>query len=269
MAVCAIMTLGICSCDNNDPNDFYGKHRQMQLVDNGYNIVEMTYATPAKGGGFNIIGGMGDNHRIEVMDEDILTATYNPRSSLQPENVTFLASVNLHPKKVGETSVIVTDTDTDETKMIKVKVIYNYATLTIRESTTEGLMNGMKICLMDEGEEGGNEYHIAIQDDNEYISYEKGKYHFDLPEHDRSYFFLTLKNDEKETTWKITDADNNSRGYDDYISDVIKGIRLHDHVLTKMTPSYAYPQIFLFTDTADSERHFLTGPAKTMWHLFE
>ena len=60
-----------------------------------------------------------------------------------------------------------------------------------------------------------------------------------------------------------------SRGDDDYISNVIKGIRLHDHVLTKMTPSYAYPQIFLFTDTADSERHFLTGPAKTMRHLFE
>lgn len=269
MAIFSILALGIYSCTPEDPSNIYGRNKEMQIVDENNIEIEMTYATMLGGGGFNIIGGKGKNHRIEVVDEDILTATYCQKGVVYPEKWTMPATVSIQPKKIGETTVIVTDTDTDETKMVKVKVVYNYQTLTIRDSSVEGLMDGMQICFLNEGEGGDNEYRIAIQSDNEYIPHEQGEYHFEIPETDRSYFFLTLKNDEKETTWKITDADNNSRGDDDYISDVIKGIRLHDHVLTKMTPSYAYPQIFLFTDTADSERHFLTGPAKTMRHRFE
>ena len=269
MAICSILALGIYSCTPEDPSNIYGRNKEMQIVDENNNEIEMTYATMLGGGGFCITGGKGKNHSVEVVDEDILTATYCQKGVVQPEKRTMPASVFIQPKKIGETTIIVTDTDTDEMKMIKVKVVYNYQTLTIGDSSAEGLMNGMQICFMNEGEEGDNEYRIVIQSDNKYISYEEGDYHFEIPETDRSYFFLTFKNDEMETIWKVTDADNNSEGLDNYVPNVIKGIRLHDHVLTKLTPSWAYPQIFLFTDTANPDRHFKTGPAKSISYRFE
>ena len=269
MAIFSILALGIYSCTPEDPSNIYGQNKEMQIVDENNIEIEMTYATMLGGGGFSIIGGKGKNHRIEVVDEDILTATYCQKGVVYPEKWTMPATVSIQPKKIGETTVIVTDTDTDETKMVKVKVVYNYQTLTIGDSSAEGLMDGMQICFMNEGEEGDNEYRIVIQSDIKYISYEEGDYHFETPETDRSYFFLTLKNDEKETTWKITDADNNSGGDDNYVSNVIKGIRLHDHILTKLTLSYAYPKIFMFTDTDNPERHFKTGPAENIRYRFE
>lgn len=271
LAVGAMMSMSVCSCDDNDPDNLYGKHKDMMIVDDNLLAVDMVYATIIEGGGFSVIGGKGDNYRVEVLDEDVLTAKVYQRGVGHSDPLTWTqpVAVYLTPKKLGETIVAVTDTDTDETESVRVKVVNRYASLTISDSYVEDITDGSRLWLMDEGENGDNEYRLVRQKYDEYLVSDTGEYHFELPENDRSYFYLTLSNAENETTWIVTDADNNLEGYEWYESDVISGIGLHQHVLTKRTETPAYPKIFLFTDTADPERYFKTGPAKSIKHRFE
>ena len=78
-----------------------------------------------------------------------------------------------------------------------------------------------------------------------------------------NHLLLTLKNGGKETTWKITDADNNKEGHRYYIPDIIYGLNLPGRVMTKYSPALNYPSIFLFSDVSDPERNFKTGPSRS------
>ena len=271
MMTCAMTAMGICSCDNNDPDNLYGKHKDMKIVNNDLMAINIVYANKIEGGGFNVIGGKGDNYKVEVLDEDVLTAEIYQRGvgHSDPLEWTQPIAVSLFPKKLGETTVVVIDTDTDQIESVRVKVVNRYAALTVSESSVEDIVDGMQLWLMNEGENGTNDYHFVRQKYHEFSASETGEYHFEIHENDRSYFYLTLKDPEKETTWIVTDADNNREGYKWYEPDVVRGIKLHKHVLTKRTETPAYPKLFLFTDIADPERSFKTGPAETINYRFE
>ena len=123
------------------------------------------------------------------------------------------------------------------------------------ETLVEGMDKGMKIAF---AIDATNEYHIASKEGSEYYSESKGEYHFHEYS-DSDYLLLTLKAAEGETTWKITDADNNKDDRKYYISDILQGLKLSNRVTTKFSPAFSYPTLFLFTDTANPDRHFVTG----------
>lgn len=47
-----------------------------------------------------------------------------------------------------------------------------------------------------------------------------------------------------------------------YIPDISEGLRLSQHVSTKFSPAIHYPTLFLFSDTDNPDRNFVTGRCK-------
>lgn len=267
----ALSCILLVSCDRMDPDNIYGKNKEMQIIDYSGNAVTKTFTSIVSGGTLTIIGGEGSNHRVIVEDENVLTASYSQKGTIcegsRPVN-TFPANVSLTGKKLGRTHVYITDLDTDETVKVEVEVVDEYKALTILESEVEGIDEGMQIAFQ-LGE--SNKYQMIIQSGNNYFSHEEGEY--DFAEYHKSsvdnHLMLTMKCGEIETVWKITDADNNKDGYEYYSDNIKKGLRLGNSVMTKLTPSWAYPTLFLFTDVSDPTRHFMTGYANnTIKHTF-
>ena len=121
------------SCDN-DPDNLYGKNKEMQILDEFGDVTTTAYASIYSGTILSIVGGIGDNHIVEVEDEDILTATYSYRGAMVDGIIpteTMPASVILLPEKFGSTTVTITDTDIDKTIQVHVTVVNEYATLEI------------------------------------------------------------------------------------------------------------------------------------------
>lgn len=254
-----------------DPDNIYGKNKEMHIIDYSGNAVPKTLTSIVSGGTLTIIGGEGSNHSVIVEDENVLTASYSQKGTIcegsRPVN-TFPANVFLTGKKLGRTHVYITDLDTGETVKVEVEVVDEYKALTILESEVEGIDEGMQIAFQ-LGE--SNKYQMIIQSGNNYFSYEEGEY--DFAEYHKSsvdnHLMLTMKCGEIETVWKITDADNNKDGYEYYSYNIKEGLRLGNSVMTKLTPSWADPTLFLFTDVSDPTRHFMTGYAdNTIKHTF-
>lgn len=262
-AIAVVFTL-LTSC-GNDPDNLYGKRKELQILDEHGNVTTHTYASRTSGTYLEIVGGIGSNHVIEVEDESVLTAVYFHRGASGSTlwlDTTIPARVHITPLKFGSTTVSITDTDIDKTIHVQVDVVNEYEALTIKESNVEGLDEGMRIAFsIDET----NEYHIASKDGREYHSVSTGEYHFHeyspetYADSEGNYLLLTLKDTKGETTWKITDADNNKDDRKYYVSDILEGLRLSQRVTTKYSPAISYPTLFLFTDTTDPDRHFVTG----------
>lgn len=272
--ICALSLYGLASCD--DPDNLYGKRKDMQILDENGEQVTQTYVSLISTGVLDIVGGMGDNHTIYVEDESVLTADYSHRGAGDSfiTTVTYPASVIIFPQKLGSTVISITDEDTDETLHVRVDVVHQYNGLTVTESTVEELKDGLKICFLQDEEI--NEYRIVTQNDKEYISEEKGEYHFEWEDFDVSgnqlvpgNIYVTLRTSDKETVWKITDADNNLDGHPYYASDIFSGLGLETAVTTKFEPALNFPELFLFTDAEDPERHFMTGRAEVIKYTFE
>ena len=103
---------------------------------------------------------------------------------------------------------------------------------------------------------------ISEMDGDEYATLEKGKYTFaEWSQSLNEEWELTLTCEDEVSVWRITDADNNEGGYKGYISDVVFGLMFPDPVITKWQIAPAYPVKFRFTDTANPDRSFITGPA--------
>lgn len=262
-AIAVLFTL-LTSCDN-DPDNLYGKRKELQILDEHGNVTTHAYASRISGAYLEIVGGIGSNHVIEVEDESVLTAEYFHRGasgSVLWLDTTIPARVHLTPLKFGSTTVSITDTDIDKTIHVQVDVVNEYEALTIRESNVEGLEEGRKIAF---SIDDTNEYHITFKDGSGYHSVSTGEYHFHeyspetYADSEENYLLLTLKYPEGETTWKITDADNNKDDRKYYISDILEGLRLSQRVTTKYSPAISYPTLFLFTDTVDPARRFVTG----------
>ena len=120
-----------------------------------------------------------------------------------------------------------------------------------------------------------NEYRIVSRNGKEYETLAKGEYHFEEPREDIGDTYInpgdvrmTLKDEDGETVWKITDADNNKNAFHGYISDVLSGLGLPDEIITK-EPAMHYPELFLFTDIFDINRHFMTGRMEVIEYTFE
>ena len=243
------------SCDN-DPDNLYGKKKEMQILDESGNTTTTAYASIYSGTVISIVGGIGDNHIVEVEDEDILTAIYSGRGAMVDGIIpteTMPAQVILLAKKFGSSKVTITDTDIDQTIHVHVTVVNEYATLEIKESSMEGIEEGMKIAFI-YGE--SNEYQIISKNGKEYTSIESGEYHWGEYDYEENSLTLTLKNKDGETIWNITDADKNAAGHDWYVDDVLTGLALpREEVLTKYSPAVIYPTLFKFTDTNHQHKY--------------
>lgn len=261
LASAAMASAMLTSCDG-DPDNIYGKNKEMQILDEYGNVATHAYASIISGTRLNIVGGMGNNHIVEVEDESVLTASYSHRGAGDSYflTVTYPAAVNIEPKKSGSTTVSITDSDIDKTIHVLVKVVDEYAALTIMDSNVEGMEDGMMLAFS-MGDDNG--YHIVSKTGQEYSSSENGEYQFGSYEMEDNHLLLTLKDGGKETTWKITDADNNKEGHQYYIPDIIYGLNLPGRVMTKYSPALNYPSIFLFSDVSDPERNFKTGPSRS------
>ena len=255
------------SCDN-DPDNLYGKKKEFRILDEYGSQTTHAYASIISGTYLEIVGGIGTNHVIEVEDESVITVDYYHKGAsgnILWANTTVPASVYITSLKHGSTTVSITDTDIDQTIHVQVDVVNEYEALTINQSNAEGVETGMKLAF---AIDGTNEYYMAVKEGSEYRSVAKGKYHFheygpenyDNPE--SNYLLLTITDAEGKTTWKITDADNNKDNSKYYISNISEGLRLSQHVSTKFSPAIHYPTLFLFTDTTDPDRNFVTGRCK-------
>jgi hypothetical protein len=262
-AIVLLITI-FTSCDG-DPDNLYGKRKEFQILDEYGSPTTHAYASKISGTYLKIVGGIGSNHVIEVEDETVIMAEYSHRGAsgnILWMDTTYPAGVHITPLKFGSTTVSITDTDIDKTIHVQVDVVNEYEALTIKESSVEGLEKGMKIAF---AIDATNEYRIAAKEGSEYYSVAKGEYHFHeyVPENynnpENNYLLLTLKDSEGETTWKITDADNNKDGNKNYVDDLLEGLKLSNRVTTKFSPAFHYPTLFLFTDTANPDRHFVTG----------
>ena len=251
------------SCDN-DPDNLYGKKKEMQILDEYGDVATTAYASIYSGTVIRIIGGIGDNHIVEVEDEDILTAIYSGRGAIVDGIIpteTMPAQVILLAKKFGSSKVTITDTDIDQTIHIQVTVVNEYATLEIKESSVEGIEEGMKIAFI-YGE--SNEYQIISENGKEYTSVEAGEYHWGEYNSEENTLTLTLKNKDGDTVWNITDADKNAAGHDWYIDEILTGLALpREEVLTKESPAVSYPTLFKFTDINNPDRYFKTGSSRS------
>ena len=251
------------SCDN-DPDNLYGKKKEMQILDEYGDVATTAYASIYSGTVIRIIGGIGDNHIVEVEDEDILTAIYSGRGAMVDGIIpteTMPAQVILLAKKFGTSKVTITDTDIDQTIQVQVTVVNEYATLEIKESSVDGIEEGMKIGFI-YGE--SNEYQIISTNGKEYTSSESGEYHWGEYNSEENTLTLTLKNKDGETTWNITDADKNAAGHDWYVDEILTGLALpREEVLTKESPAVSYPTLFKFTDINNPDRYFKTGSSRS------
>ncbi len=273
IATVLLAVMSAASCD--DPDNLYGKKKEMRILDEKGEQVEQMYVSIITSGTLSIVGGMGDNHTIEVQDESILTAHYNGRGAGHSHipTETLPASVVLLPHKLGSTVVSITDNDTDETLHVQIDVVHQYIGLTVSESTAEELENGTMILFLQDRDV--NEYRIVSRNGKEYETLAKGEYHFEEPREDIGDTYInpgdvrmTLKDEDGETVWKITDADNNKNAFHGYISDVLSGLGLPDEIITK-EPAMHYPELFLFTDIFDVNRHFMTGRMEVIEYTFE
>ena len=251
------------SCDN-DPDNLYGKKKEMQILDEYGDVATTAYASIYSGTVIRIIGGIGDNHIVEVEDEDILTAIYSGRGAMVDGIIpteTMPAQVILLAKKFGSSKVTITDTDIDQTIHIQVTVVNEYATLEIKESSVEGIEEGMKIAFI-YGE--SNEYQIISENGKEYTSVEAGEYHWGEYNSEENTLTLTLKNKDGDTVWNITDADKNAAGHVWYIDEILTGLALpREEVLTKDSPAVSYPTLFKITDINNPDRYFKTGSSRS------
>ena len=239
----------------------------MQILDESGEPCTNAYATFIHGASLSIVGGIGDNHIVEVEDECILTATYSSRGAMCDGPVpteTLPAHVIIEPKSYGSTTVSITDTDIDKTIHVEIKVVDDYLAFTVQESNVEGLEKDMMLAFfLTNKVKDHDEYRIVSKEGEGYVSSVVGDYHFgDYVDADNS-LMLTLINGENETTWKITDADNNAAGHPYYNHYLLGGLRLPNSVLTKTSPALVYPSKFQFTDLTNPERYFITGRADT------
>lgn len=272
IATVLLAVMSAASCD--DPDNLYGKKKEMQILDEKGEPVEQMYVSIITSGTLSIVGGMGDNHTVEVQDESILKAEYNGRGTGHSHipTETLPASVVLLPHKLGSTVVSITDNDTDETLHVQIDVVHQYIGLTVSESTAEELEDGTMILFLQDRDV--NEYRIVSRNGKEYETLAKGEYHFEEPREDISDTYInpgdvrmTLKDENGETVWKITDADKNKNAFHGYISDVLSGLGLPDEIITK-EPAMHYPELFLFTDIFDVNRHFMTGRMEVIEYTF-
>ena len=260
----AISTLS--SCDN-DPDNLYGKNKEMQILNESGEPCTNAYATFIHGANLSIVGGIGDNHIVDVEDESILTATYSSRGAMCDGPVpteTLPAHVIIEPKSYGSTTVSITDTDIDKTIHVEIKIVDDYLAFTVQESNVEGLEKDMMLAFFLKNKlKSHDEYRIVSKEGNGYVSSIVGDYHFGDYDVAENSLTLTLINGETETTWKITDADNNAAGHEYYNRYLLGGLRLPNSLLTKTSPALIYPSKFQFTDTSNPERYFITGRADT------
>lgn len=263
-AAIAVAFAILTSCDN-DPDNLYGKKKEFQILDEHGKVTTHAYASKISGTYLKIVGGIGRNHVIEVEDESVILAEYFLKGASGNSlwmDTTIPARLYLKALKSGSTTVSITDTDIDKTIHVQVDVVNEYEAITVKESSVEGLEKGMKIAF---AIDLTNEYYVASKEGGSYHSVSTGEYHFHeynpetYADSEGNYLLLTLKDAEGETTWKITDADNNMDDRKNYISDILEGLNLSNRVTTKFSPSFNYPTLFLFTDTADPDRHFVTG----------
>ena len=273
IATVLLAVMSAASCD--DPDNLYGKKKEMQILDEKGEPVEQMYVSIITSGTLSIVGGMGDNHTVEVQDESILKAEYNGRGTGHSHipTETLPASVVLLPHKLGSTVVSITDNDTDETLHVQIDVVHQYIGLTVSESTAEELEDGTMILFLQDRDV--NEYRIVSRNGKEYETLAKGEYHFEEPREDIGDTYInpgdvrmTLKDENGETVWKITDADNNKNAFHGYISDVLSGLGLPAEIITK-EPAMHYPELFLFTDILDIDRHFMTGRMEVIEYTFD
>ena len=263
------IALAICtlsSCDN-DPDNLYGKNKEMQILNESGEPCTNAYATFIRGANLSIVGGIGDNHIVEVEDESILTATSSSRGAMCDGPIpteTLPAHVIIEPKSYGSTTVSITDTDIDKTIHVEIKIVDDYLAFTVQESNVEGLEKDMMLAFFLKNKlKSHDEYRIVSKEGNGYVSSIVGDYHFGDYDVAENSLTLTLINGETETTWKITDADNNAAGHEYYNRYLLGGLRLPNSLLTKTSPALIYPSKFQFTDTSNPERYFITGRADT------
>lgn len=262
LAAVVLATTLLSSC-SDDPDNLYGKNKPMRILDENGNVTTKAYVSTVSHTFLDIVGGVGYNHTIEVEDETLVEVGYSNRgatnSFLPKYSETDPAEVFIKALKFGSTTISITDEDINKTITIDVEVVNEYKALTIKESTIESLEKGVMLVFLNEEK---NEYRFVKKRGQEYISLEQGTYHFE-DSADYSRLPLTLNNGNTESNWIITDADNNKNEYRHYISNILEGLNLPYSITTRFQPAIHFPQEFLFTDSANPERYFKTGPANT------
>ncbi|MBO5875112.1 MAG: hypothetical protein J6Q20_01150 [Alistipes sp.] len=261
-AIVVLTTTLLSSC-SDDPDHLYGKKKPMRILDENGNVTTKAYVSTVSHTFLDIVGGVGYYHTIEVEDESLVDVLYSNRgavnSFLPKYSETDPAGIAIKALKFGSTTISITDEDIDKTITIDVEVVNEYKAVTIKESNVEGLEKGAKLAFLNEEE---NEYRFIKKSGQGYVSLESGTYHFG-DSADYSRLPLTLNNGNIESNWIITDADNNKNGYRHYISNILEGLNLPYSITTRFQPAIHFPQEFLFTDSANPERYFKTGPANT------
>lgn len=248
------------SCVKDVVGQDYGKDNQIQILDeNGEEVNHVYISRWEMPVCYSIVGGLGENYLIEVEDTDVVSCHVNSKIVDSFCFIPYLvepAELYVSGIAFGSTTISITDVDADQTIYLHVDVMDGYIAASIVQSDVDGYEENMLLAF---SISESNEYRILSQSGKEYTTVEVGTYKFGEP--GKTGWELTLSCGDSETAWCITDADNNRHGYANYIPDVSQGLGLPYSVTTKFEFQEHYPDRFCFTDTANPERSFISGPA--------
>ena len=150
--VCALSFL--TSCGYNEFEGVYGKKESLRIVNKNENEVHQVYLTKWTHPMFYILGGMGSNYEVEVEDTSLVSYTICSKliEKLSFLNVNKIPSrIYLQGKKLGRTTVSITDTDVNQTVHLQVEITGAYSAITILESDVEGYEEDMLLAFRVDG----------------------------------------------------------------------------------------------------------------------
>lgn len=211
-------------------------------------------------------GGKGKNHTITVSDPDILDYSYTESDVKNtignPDIIT--AGITLLPKQIGDTSITITDDDTDESIQLFVHVCEVFKAIRICQGDSvfeTGTVLAFSYPFEDDIVNIGTGN--ATEDDIEF--YTTGRYRFFVdPEEERLYFEIIFPADGNgrpsvtgESSRKLYLVTNDDIPWYSYYT-LMSRLRLSDYPLTYTKASGPETNnddiLFRFIDVTDKEK---------------
>lgn len=242
-----------------DGQKFRLYHRSCGLVEEDGAVVNIPLVTE-KPFSINLLGGLGKNHYVQIEDPEYLDYEITKGDVV---NEAFDApdfipvGVVLKPKKLGETSVTITEADTGESITIKVKIREAYKALKIYNSDCcleaqtilcfrcGGSDDVLKIC---KGNLETGEFHSVIDGTYAFVE-QKGSLYFEIAFPADEYGYPDEDGTIIKKKFRISTYYNVAF---ESVEDMIRYMNIQD--IPVQTKSYDYPDLYIdfqFVDVTD------------------
>ena len=273
----AIMILSGCEYHPYyDGQKFRLYHRSCGVVEEDGAVVNIPVVTE-KPFAINLLGGSGKNHYVHIEDPEYLDYEISEGDVVNeafdtPEFIPV--SVVLKPKKLGETSVTLTEGDTGESITLKVRICEAYKALKIYNSDCcleketilcfryGGPDNVMKIC---KGDLETSRFHSVIDATYAFVK-EKGSLYFDISFPADEYGYPNENGNVVDKRFLVSSYYSIASGS---VDDIIRYLNIQD--IPIQTKSYDYPDYYVdfqFIDVTDKPLTEAYGPSNPSFYAY-